>query len=412
MIGRQLNLSYIWFDNEFSCIMKSTMIRFVSLFIATLFSSAVFSQETRSRARDLGVVNGILQTGKWNAITDVQGVKIGHQTLSIGERIRTGVTAILPHGGNVYQEKVPAAIYVGNGYGKSVGLSQIEELGNLETPILLTNTLSVPQVADGLIDYMLALPGNERVKSINFVVGETNDGGLNDIRARNIQSEDVKKALQNSKSGHVEEGNVGAGTGTEALGFKGGIGTSSRVLPKSEGGYTVGVLVQSNFGGVLTINGAPIGRELRNFYMMDKGESYVEDGSCMIIIATDAPLSSRNLKRLAKRSFLALANVGGFSSNGSGDYSIAFSTHPDVRVSGESKLLVKKELTNESMSPLFLAVVEATEEAIYNSLFMAEDMDGINGRKVKALPIEKTLELLEKYNALHRDERLPSAKRN
>lgn len=388
------------------------MIRFVSLLVAILFSSTVFSQEGRSRARGLGVVNGILKTGKWNAITDVEGVKVGHETLHIGKEIRTGVTAISPHEGNVYQEKVPAAIYVGNGYGKSVGLSQIEELGNLETPILLTNTLSVPQVADGLIDYMLALSGNEKVRSINFVVGETNDGGLNDIRARNIQSGDVKKALQKAKSGYVDEGNVGAGTGTEALGFKGGIGTSSRVLPKSEGGYTVGVLVQSNFGGVLTINGAPIGRELRNFYLMDKGESYVEDGSCMMIIATDAPLSSRNLKRLAKRSFLALASVGGFSSNGSGDYSIAFSTHPDVRISGESKLVIKKELTNENMSPLFLAVVEATEEAIYNSLFMAEDMEGVNGRKVKALPIEKTLELLNKYNALHQDKHLPSAKKN
>lgn len=388
------------------------MIRFVSLLVAILFSSTVFSQEERSRARNLGVVNGILKTGKWNAITDVEGVKVGHETLHIGKEIRTGVTAISPHEGNVYQEKVPAAIYVGNGYGKSVGLSQIEELGNLETPILLTNTLSVPQVADGLIEYMLALSGNEKVRSINFVVGETNDGGLNDIRARNIQSGDVKKALQKAKSGYVEEGNVGAGTGTEALGFKGGIGTSSRVLPKSEGGYTVGVLVQSNFGGVLTINGAPIGRELRNFYLMDKGESYVEDGSCMMIIATDAPLSSRNLKRLAKRSFLALASVGGFSSNGSGDYSIAFSTHPDVRISGESKVVVKKELTNENMSPLFLAVVEATEEAIYNSLFMAEDMEGVNGRKVKALPIEKTLELLKKYNALHQDKHLPSAKKN
>lgn len=388
------------------------MIRFVSLFIAILFSSAVFSQEKRSRARDLGVVNGILKTGEWNAITDVAGVKVGHETLHIGKGIRTGVTAILPHGENLYQEKVPAAIYIGNGYGKSVGLSQIEELGNLETPILLTNTLSVPQVANGLIDYMLALPGNENVRSINFVVGETNDGGLNDIRARSIQSEDVKKAVLSSKSGFVSEGNVGAGTGTEALGFKGGIGTSSRVLPKSEGGYTVGVLVQSNFGGVLTINGAPIGRELRNFYLMDKGESYVEDGSCMMIIATDAPLSSRNLKRLAKRSFLALASVGGFSSNGSGDYSIAFSTHSDVRISGDSKALVKKELTNESMSPLFLAVVEATEEAIYNSLFMAEDMKGVNGREVKALPIEKTLDLLKKYNALYQDESLPSAKKN
>lgn len=386
--------------------------RFISVLLALLFCSSVYSQEKRSRARELGVVNGILKTGKWNSITDVKGVTVGHETLTIGEDIRTGVTAILPHGENLYQEKVPAGVYIGNGYGKSVGLSQIEELGNLETPILLTNTLSVPLVADGLIDYMLALKGNEQVKSVNFVVGETNDGGLNDIRARKIKKADVLRAIQNAKSGSVAEGNVGAGTGTEALGFKGGIGTSSRVLPPSEGGYTVGVLVQSNFGGVLTINGAPIGRELRNFYLMDKGESYVEDGSCMMIIATDAPLSSRNLKRLAKRSFLAIASVGGFSSNGSGDYSIAFSTHPEVRISSGNVLSIKEELHNDAMSPLFLAVLEATEEAIYNSLFMAEDMEGVNGRKVNALPIGETLQLLDKYKALHQNEYLPTARKD
>lgn len=388
------------------------MKKFSYLFLALLFSLSLYSQEKRERARGLGVVNGILTPGKLNSITDVSGVLVGHRTLIKGNDIRTGVTAILPHADNMYHNKVPAAVYIGNGYGKSVGLSQIEELGNIETPILLTNTLSVPQVADGLIDYMLNLKGNENVRSVNFVVGETNDGGLNDIRARNIQSKDVLDAILNAKSGPVEEGNVGAGTGTEALGFKGGIGTSSRVLPKSEGGYTVGVLVQSNFGGILSINGAPVGRELKNFYMMDKNESYAADGSCMMIIATDAPLSARNLKRLAKRSFLAFASVGAFSSNGSGDYSIAFSTHPDVRIAQSDHLETKKEVVNDDMSPLFLATLEATEEALYNSLFMAEDMQGFGGRKVKALPIKETLQILKKYNGLHHDKFLPNAKRN
>lgn len=367
-----------------------------------LINSLAVAQEKRGRVRDFGVFTGILKTGLNNAITDVGGVSVGHTTLIKGDSVRTGVTAIIPHSGNLFQEKVPAAVYIGNGFGKSMGLSQIKELGNLETPILLTNTLNAPLVANALLDYMLALPENENVRSVNAMVGETNDGGLNDIRGRHIKTEDVLKALKNAKSGNVEEGNVGAGTGTEALGFKGGIGTSSRVLPKSKGGYTVGVLVQSNFGGVLQINGAPVGRELNNFYLMDKSKPYKADGSCMIIIATDAPLSDRNLERLAKRSYIAFGNVGAFSSNGSGDYAIAFSTYAKNRIFHQPKSTTRNidDLNNDEMSPLFMAVWEATEEALLNSLFMAKDLKGINGREVKALPIRKTLEILKKYKSL------------
>lgn len=368
-----------------------------------LMNSFVLAQEKRGRARDFGVFTGILKTGKNNAITDVSGVKVGHTTLVKGDSVRTGVTAILPHDGNLFQEKVPAAVYVGNGFGKSMGLSQIKELGNLETPVVLTNTLNTPLVANALLDYMLALPGNENVKSVNAMVGETNDGGLNDIRGRHIKAEDVLSALKNAKSGMVSEGCVGAGTGTEALGFKGGIGTSSRVLPKSKGGYTVGVLVQSNFGGVLQINGAPVGRELNNFYLMDKSKPYKADGSCMIVIATDAPLSDRNLERLAKRSYIAFGNVGSFSSNGSGDYAIAFSTYEKNRIPYQSKNATRTidELNNDELSPLFMAVWEATEEALLNSLFMATDTKGYRGKIVKALPIKQTIEILRKYKALH-----------
>jgi D-aminopeptidase len=371
------------------------------------------AQEKRGRARDFGVFTGILKTGKANAITDVAGVKVGHATLIKGDSVRTGVTAIIPHDGNVFQEKLPAAVYVGNGFGKSMGLSQIKELGNLETPILLTNTLNAPIVANALLDYMLALPGNEKVKSVNTMVGETNDGGLNDIRGRHVKAEDVWRALKDAESGTVAEGNVGAGTGTEALGFKGGIGTSSRVLPLSKGGYTVGVLVQSNFGGVLQINGAPVGRELNNFYMMDKSKPYKADGSCMMIIATDAPLSDRNLERLAKRSYLAFGTVGAFSSNGSGDYSIAFSTYPKNRIPyvTKDKFRTIDDLNNDEMSPLFMAVWEATQEALLNSLFMAQDMKGINDRTVKALPIKKTIDILKKYHALDQN-KLPMALEN
>ncbi len=389
--------------------MKNKQFSVLALAIITLISSAV-AQEKRGRIRDFGINIGILTPGTNNAITDVAGVKVGHQTLTEGDHIRTGVTAIIPHEGNLFQEKVTAAVYVGNGFGKMMGISQIQELGNIETPILLTNTLNAPKVADGLIDYMLALPGNEKVRSVNAVVGETNDGGLNDIRGRHVSAKHVLKALETASSGPVQEGNVGAGTGTECLGYKGGIGTSSRKLPASKGGYTVGVLVQSNFGGILQINGAPVGREMHNFYMQQPKETHKVDGSCMIIIATDAPLSARNLERLAKRSYIAFGNVGSFSSNGSGDYSIAFTTNPKNRVSHEMNNIVQEteEVGNDFMSPLFLAVWEATEEAILNSMFMAEDMKGINGRTVKAIPIKETLKILKKYQALNHDS-LPKA---
>lgn len=380
------------------------------LLITFICNNESFSQEKRGRARDFKIETGILPPGKWNAITDVPGVRVGHTTLIENNDIRTGVTAIIPASGNLFQEKVAAAVYVGNGFGKMMGISQVDELGNIETPILLTNTLNAPIVADALIDYTLALPGNENIKSVNTVVGETNDGGLNDIRNRHVKKEHVFKALETASAGPVQEGNIGAGVGTETLGFKGGVGTASRTLPQSKGGYTVGVLVQSNFGGVLTINGAPVGRELGNYYMMQPKESYKADGSCMIIIATDAPLSSRNLKRLAKRSYIAFGNVGGFSSNGSGDYSLAFSTHPATRVpyNNTKNTIETEDLHNDQLSPLFMAVWEATEEAILNSMFMAEDMKGINGRTVKALPIKETIEILKKYNALSHDQ-LPKA---
>lgn len=382
--------------------------------IALFHFGQVIGQETRGRARDLGIEIGILETGPQNSITDVEGVAVGHNTLNRGDSVRTGVTAILPHGGNIFQEKVSAAVYVGNGFGKMMGISQIEELGNIETPILLTNTLNAPKVADAVLDYVLTHPGNERVLSVNTVVGETNDGGLNDIRGRHVGKEQVWDAIQKASTSEYSEGNVGAGNGTECLGFKGGIGTASRKLPPSKGGYTIGVLVQTNFGGVLNINGAPVGRELKNFYMRETEEEYKADGSCMIVIATDAPLSARNLKRLAKRSYISFGNVGAFSSNGSGDYSIAFSTHPDLRVLHSNKdfsLQPGQELLNDSMSPLFMAVWEATEEAILNSMFMAEDMKGVNGREVKAIPIAETLKILKKYNALSYDA-LPGAVRN
>ena len=370
---------------------------FLFIFILLVFC---FELPAQTRARELGIEPGILTPGKWNAITDVEGVLVGQKTLIVGDSIRTGVTVILPHSGNIFQQKVPAAVFVGNGFGKAIGFTQIEELGNIETPIALTNTLNSFLVANSLVTYELALPGNKNVRSVNPVVGETNDGWLNDIRGRHVTGKDVLDAILSAKSGKVDEGNVGAGTGTISLGFKGGIGTSSRVLPKNKGGYTVGVLVQTNFGGILTINGAPVGKELNNFYMA-KDVPYVVDGSCMIIIATDAPLSARNLKRLAKRSFLALGKVGSFSSNGSGDYSIAFSTHPSLRIAYRSNKREQTipQLRNDEMSPLFLAVVEATEEAIYNSLFMAEDMVGQKGRVVKALPVDKTLKILDKYKA-------------
>jgi D-aminopeptidase len=379
------------------------MLKVLILFIAVLNFSSNCQSQNRSRARDLGIEPGILNTGHWNAITDVKGVTVGQKTLIMGDSIRTGVTVILPHQGNIFQDKVPAAVFVGNGFGKAIGFTQIEELGNIETPIALTNTLNVFLVANALVNHTLSNPENTSVRSVNPVVGETNDGWLNDIRGRHVKNIHVLEAINSSSSNAVEEGNVGAGTGTRCLGFKGGIGTSSRVLPKNKGAYTIGVLVQTNFGGILTINGAPVGEELNNYYMAND-VPYVVDGSCMIIIATDAPLSVRNLKRLAKRSFLAFGKVGSFSSNGSGDYSIAFSTHPSIRIPYQKKEIERNivQVPNDHMSPLFLAVVEATEEAIYNSIFMAADMKGQKNREMKALPINKTLKIMDKYNARKR----------
>jgi len=335
---------------------------------------------TRPRARDLGVVIGTLPPGPLNAITDVASVRVGHATLIRGDNIRTGVTAVLPHGGNLFQEKVPAAVFVGNGFGKIIGTTQIEELGEIETPILLTSTLNVPRVADALLEYMLALPGNEQVRSINGVVAETNDGTLNDIRSRPVGRDEVFQAIKSASSGPVEEGSVGAGTGTIAFGFKGGIGTSSR----RASAFTVGVLVQTNFGGSLTIAGAPVGREL----IGAAGSQPAVHGSCVIVIATDAPVEARNLKRIAARAIMGMARTGAAGSNGSGDYAIAFSTSRGVA-----------PLANDAMSPLFLATIEATEEAIINSLLRAATVTA-NGHTAEALPIEATKEILRKHRVI------------
>ncbi|MBK9602716.1 MAG: P1 family peptidase [Anaerolineales bacterium] len=345
--------------------------------------------ENRKRARELGIAPGILPTGRWNAITDVGGVKIGQVTLLEGVDIRTGVTAILPHAGNLYQEKVPAGAVVGNGFGKLMGSTQIEELGEIETPIVLTNTLAVPHAAEALILFTLEQAGNSEVRSVNPVVGETNDGTLNNIRKITVTKEHVIQAIESAKGGEVSEGNVGAGTGTICFGWKGGIGTSSRVLPQNLGGHMVGVLVQSNFGGVLQMNGVPVGQNLGQYYLKNKLDDSSADGSIMIIVATDAPLSDRNLKRLAKRGLAGLARTGASMSDGSGDYVIAFSTAEEVRRTAErrGKIWAYPEVPNMGMSPLFQAVIEATEEAIYNSLCMAKTMTGYEGRTIQALPI-------------------------
>jgi D-aminopeptidase len=354
------------------------------------------------RARDYGIEIGVLQTGINNAITDVPGVKVGHVTIIKGDSINTGVTAILPHSENIFQNKVPAAIYIGNGHGKLTGYPQVEELENIETPIILTNTLSVPKAADALIDYTFQFPENVSVKSINPIVGETNDGGLNDIRSRYISKEHIIQAILNADTGFVEEGNVGAGTGTSCMGFKGGIGTASRVLPKSRGGYTVGILVQTNFGGILQINGVPIGIELGKHKFTTIEDEYKEDGSCMIVIMTDAPLSPHNLKRLATRSMFGLARTGGVASNSSGDFAIAVSTAKDLRIPYSSSSMFEESvvLRNDKLDILFEAVIEATEEAIINSLFAAKTVIGKGNIKVESLPIEKTIEIMEKYNRI------------
>ncbi|NPV82094.1 MAG: P1 family peptidase [Candidatus Aminicenantes bacterium] len=367
--------------------------------LVLLFSS-LYPEEPRPRVREFGLKIGVLEPGPLNAITDVPGVRVGHKTLIQGDSIRTGVTAILPHPGNIFQEKVPAGIYVANGFGKLTGYTQVEELGYLETPIILTNTLNVPEAAAALIDYTLSLPGNERVESVNPVVGETNDGWLNDIRARSVKKEHVLEAIRAAAGGPVEEGAVGAGTGTICFSFKGGIGTASRKLPASRGGWTVGLLVQTNFGGVLQIKGLQVEELLKKEAGTQAGQpAPSSDGSCLIVVATDAPLDSRNLRRLAKRALLGIPRTGGYYSNGSGDYAIAFSTAPLVRlVHGDRSLTQKVELVrNEAMSALFQAVAEASEEAILNSLFMARTMTGKDGHRAEALPLEKLKSWLEKF---------------
>jgi D-aminopeptidase len=388
--------------------MANKLFTIAMVLLATAFAAAQSaSPPARPRVSDLGLKVGVLPTGPLDAITDVAGVEVGQTTIVRGDNIRTGVTAVLPHTGNLYREKVPAAIFVGNGFGKLTGTTQVDEMGNIETPILLTSTTSVPRVADALISYMLALPGNEDVLSINPVVGETNDGYLNDIRGRHITPDDVFSAIKGAKGGPVEEGDVGAGTGTVVFGWKGGIGTASRRLPTILGGYTVGVLVQTNFGGVLTIAGAPVGQELGQYYLrqeLQQAGSGKEkaDGSCMIVIATDAPLDARNLKRLAARAWLGIARTGGSASNGSGDYAIAFSTASEVRVHANSQALTPSMavITNDAMSPLFLAAIEATEEAVYNSMFKATSLTG-NGHTVEALPIERTVKILKEHRILN-----------
>jgi D-aminopeptidase len=364
------------------------------------FAAAQTNVVPRPRLRELGVSVGVLPTGQLNAITDVPGVLVGQATIVRGDSVRTGVTAVLPHGGNLFREKVPGAVFIGNAFGKLAGSTQVNELGEIETPILLTSTLAVPRVADFLMDYMLALPGNEEVQSINPLVGETNDGYLNDIRSRPITRDDVFNAIKSAKAGAVEEGTVGAGTGTIAFGWKGGIGTASRKLPASLGGYTVGVLVQTNFGGVLSVAGAPVGKELGKYSFREQIEGRPQssnrarrddaNGSCMIIVATDAPVDARNLKRLGARAIMGLARTGSSGSNGSGDYVIAFSTMRD-----HNRLV----LDNEAMSPLFLAAIEATEEAIYNSLFRATTVTS-RGHTIEALPLDKTLDVLRKHGLM------------
>ncbi|TYP93879.1 L-aminopeptidase DmpA [Fodinibius salinus] len=371
-------------------------LQLLGFFAFLLISISATAQD--QNLRQYGIEIGVMETDSLNAITDVAGVKVGHRTIIKGDSIRTGVTAIRPHPGNIFQQKVPAAVYVGNGFGKLAGSTQIEELGNLETPIILTNTLSVPTAADALIDYTFQFRENRNVRSVNPVVGETNDGYLNDIRGRHVSKEHVLAAIKNAKSDSIKQGNVGAGTGTIAFGFKGGIGTASRKLPADMGGYTVGVLVQSNFGGVLQISGVPIGKELNKYYLSDRlNES--PDGSCMIIVATDAPLAARNLERLAKRAVLGLAKTGGIASNGSGDYIIAFSTAKENRISHQSanRTQEKTILKNNALSPLFMAVNEATEEAIINSLFQAQTMSGRNGHTINELPVDSVLKLMGKY---------------
>ena len=377
------------------------MKKFLIQSILTLLIINNWAQSQKIRPREMGLEIGLFQTGKWNAITDVNGVKVGHETIIQGDNVRTGVTIIVPHEGNLFKDKVMAAVYVTNGFGKALGFTQVEELGTIETPIGLTNTLNIFSVANAIVDYMII--NNPNIRSVNPVVGETNDSGLNDIQGRHVSKNHVFNAIKNAKAGSVLEGSIGAGTGTRALGFKGGIGTSSRVLPDEAGGFTVGVLVQTNFGGSLMINGAPVGRELKKSPFSSSIPYNEDEGSCMIIIATDAPLSNRNLKRMAKRVDHAFGRVGAYSSNGSGDYAIIFSTSKPQ--SSDKKSFTRKEIKNNSMNGLFMATVEATEEAIINSLFMAETVSSKYG-KMEELPIDETMKILKKYRALNWNKKL------
>ena len=383
---------------------------------AATAQSPTGGEDQRPRARDLGIEPGIFQPGAFNAITDVTGVLVGHATVVEGDRVRTGVTAIRPHGGNLYFDRVPAAVHVGNGFGKLLGVTQVTELGELETPVLLTCTLCVWTAADAMVEWALEQDGMENVRSINPVVGETNDGGLNDIRSRPVTAAHVRTALDEAASGLVDEGAVGAGTGTSAFGWKGGIGTSSRVLPESLGGRTVGVLVQSNFGGILRIAGAPVGETLGRYAFRSQVEGGTEggssaqeerdgesQGSIMIVVATDAPLSERNLARLGRRAIMGLSRTGSYASNGSGDYVISFSTAEGVRRRpGGAPVRSVEDLANDRVSALFQATVEATEEAIYNSLFKAVTVTSRWGER-QALPLAETLEVLKRYGVVPRE---------
>jgi len=364
------------------------------IFTSVLLLALLNNLEAQNRVRDYGIKIGLFKTGLNNAITDVPGVKVGHVTKIEGEDMRTGVTAIIPHGGNIFRNKVPAAVFVGNGFGKLAGVTQIQELGNIETPVILTNTMSIAPALDALITYTIAQDGNENIASVNGVVGETNDSGLNNIKARYVKPEDVLKAIEIAKDGVVEEGGVGAGTGTICFGYKGGIGTSSRVLPESLGGYTVGVIVQSNYGGVLEVDGVKVGQILEN-YSFKKNILQDVDGSCMMVVITNAPVTARNLERIAKRAFMGMAKTGGIASNGSGDYVIAMSVAAGNLIDENKPFYTPKELQNDAMSPLFMATIEATEEALLNSLFTAKTTKGINGKVVERLPVERIIEYVK-----------------
>ena len=371
------------------------MKRLLSMVLGVAVGLTVLAAQPHKTLREWGFPTGIFATGRYNAITDVPGVTVGHVTLIEGDNVRTGVTAIVPHQGDIFRHKVPAAICVGNGFGKLAGVTQVRELGNIETPVVLTNTLSVAAGIEGVVRYKLMQPGHEDVRSVNAVVGETNDGRLNDIRGMHVTPQMVIDAINKAHGGPVQQGNVGAGTGTICFGYKGGIGTSSRVLPASLGGYTVGVLAQTNYGGILEIDGVQVGQRLeKHDFINHVKQTENVDGSCMMVVITDAPLDSRNLERLAKRAMMGLAKTGGIASNGSGDYVIALSVAPGNLVDDGAKTITSTVLANGEMSSLFAATIEATAEALWNSLFMAESMTGRNGNHVDALPVEQVLEML------------------